>query len=108
MPLLAGSVTVTGGVGSGTGLAKELYDARRTSYEITEEPTMQDALDAIAKDCNVVASTVIAHFKANALIIAEPTLKVPLGIPVSCPPPSGAGATTEDGTATGTVTSTLS
>ncbi len=107
MPLTPGTVTVTGGVGSGTGLAKELYDTRRASNGIAEGPTMQAALSAIAKDCNDIATTIIAHFKNNHSIVASPTLTVAAGIPAACPPPTGVGATTGPGTATGTVTSTL-
>ena len=110
MPLIKGTVTVTGGVSAGAGLAKELFDALRSELAIPEAPQNNAALGEMAKMCRVLASTVIDHFTANATITASPTLTVPLGIPVSTAgsPAAQTGATTAAGTATGTVSSTLS
>jgi hypothetical protein len=109
MPLLAGTVTVAAGVGAGTGLAKELYDALRADQGIVEGPTMQNPLTSLAKTCNTIASVVITHFKTNATILATPTLTVPAAIPVATAGSATAqtGTTTAPSTATGTVSSTL-
>lgn len=109
MPLLAGTVTVTGGIGAGTGLSKELYDALRADQGITEGPTMQNPLTSLAKTCNTIALVVITHFKTNATITATPTLTVPSLIPVSTAGTAAAqtGTTTAPSTATGTVSSAL-
>lgn len=105
MPLLKGSVSVTAGVAVGVGLAKEIYDALTSALAIQPIVINDSGLKQIAVMANVISSTVIDHFKTNSLITATPTLTVPLGIVVSCPP--YAGSTTAAGTATGTVTSTL-
>src|SRR5512147_1563670 len=108
MPLLAGTTSVTLGVASGTGLSRELFDAMRSDQGIDQIPINDAALKNLAKTCNTIATVVINHFKANATIVATPTLTVPVGIPVTTAGSAVAqtGATTAPSTATGTVTST--
>ena len=109
MPLLKGSTTVTAGVAVGTGLSKEIYDGLVSALGLSPLPIYDAGLKQIAIMANVISAKVIDHFKANSLIVATPTLTVPLGIAVSTAGTAAAqtGATTAPGTATGTVTSTL-
>jgi hypothetical protein len=103
--LVVGTTTVTAGVGAGTGMSKAIYDSLRSSLGITEGPQNHTGLVQLAKIGDALSNAIIPYLKANATITATPTLTVPLGITVSCPP--YAGATTAAGTATGTVSSTL-
>lgn len=105
MPLIGGTVTVTAGIGSGTGLAKALYDALRSAQSITEGPQNHAGLTEMGKVATALGSTIVDYLTTNATITATPTLTVPLGIAVSCPP--YIGATTATGTAVGTVSSAL-
>lgn len=109
MPLNKGTVSAPGGIGVGAGLSKELYDALRSAQGLTEGPVNAVGLEELAKVANVIASTVIDHFIANATITANPTLTVAPGIAVSTAGSAAAqaGATTATGSATGTVVSTL-
>jgi hypothetical protein len=77
MPLLAGTVSISGvGVASGAGLSKEIYDALVAASGMSpganplSVPGAQQQLAVIA---NVIAATVIAHFKTNALISVPST-----------------------------------
>lgn|SRR5512147_846662 len=110
MPLIPGSVTVTAGISAGTGLAKELYDARRAAASIPELPIYDTGLKALASDCSVIATTVIAHFIAHALVSTNDTGTVAAGIPVATTGTAAAqaGATTATGLVTATGTGTIS
>lgn len=81
MPLLAGSVSISGaGVASGAGLSKAIYDALVSAYGMSpgavprNVPGAQQQLAVLA---NVIGQAVIAHIVANALVT------VPAGIAVS-------------------------
>ena len=73
MPLLAGTVSISGvGVASGAGLSKEIYDALVAASGMSpganplSVPGAQQQLAVLA---NVVATTVIAHFKTNGTVV---------------------------------------
>lgn len=103
MPLIVGTVTVTGGVASGTGLSKELYDAIAGKVTFSGTPVDQTAKATIADMASAIAGAVVAHIKANAAVTTSGT--VPLGVAVSVVPATGIGATTAPGacSSTGTV-----
>ena len=104
--LVGGSVTVTGGIGSGAGLAKAIYDALQSALGITPGPQNHAGLSELGKIATALGPCLVTYFTANSTITATPTLTVAAGIAVTCPPYSG--ATTATGSATGTVSSTLS
>jgi hypothetical protein len=103
MTLLAGTVTVTAGVASGTGFAKALYDARLSALGITPGPQNHAGLAEMAKVCNA-DSTVITYFVSNAVVSTTDTGTATLGggVVTAC----GAGAGTATGTAPVTATGT--
>jgi hypothetical protein len=105
MPLIGGTVSVTAGVATGTGLAKAIYDALRSAQGIDAGPQNHAGLVEMGKVSTALGTTIVDYLKTNATITAAATLTVPSGIAVTCPPYSG--ATVAPGTATGTVTSTL-
>lgn len=111
MPLLAGTVTVTGGVAVGAGLAKELYDALRTDQgaALAPTPVNQQALAQLAKFASTIASVVVNHIKVNALVSTTNTGTVAAGIPVTTAGSAAAqtGATTAPGAVTATGTGTI-
>jgi hypothetical protein len=103
MPMIVGTVSVTGGVASGTGLSKELYDAIAGKVTFSGTPVDQPAKATIADMASAIAGAVVAHIQANAAVTTSGT--VPLGVAVTVVPATGIGATTAPGacSSTGTV-----
>jgi len=82
MALLAGSVTVdSAGNATGTGLAKELYDAREASFA----GSSVGGLQRVAAECNALASAIIDHVVANAQVVVTSVSGVTTGGGVSGP-----------------------
>lgn len=97
MPLIAGSVNITGGVPTGVGLAYELFN----SYAPKLGTAPAGAKQQIADLCNSFAQVVVAHIVANATV----TVSVVAGIPVATTGSAVAqvGTTTAPGAGTGMV-----
>ena len=75
MAMVKGSVSVNGdGEATGSGLAKELYDARKASADTTvlgqeafeDSDVLVPFLQFLAEDSEAVAEAVIDHITANA------------------------------------------
>lgn len=109
MPLNSGSVSVTAGIASGTGLAKELFDALRSAQGIAQTPDNNTALTEMGKFATTIATVVINHIKANAVVSTNDTGTVAAGIPVATAgsPAAQTGATTSTGAVTATGTGTI-
>lgn len=96
MPLNAGTVVVNPGNSvSGTGLAKALYDLLASATGVTSA-TAAPAQLQLTQVAQSIASAVVAHIQANALVT------VAAGIPVATAGSATAqtGATTAPGTGT--------
>lgn len=109
MPLNAGSVSVTAGIASGAGLSKELFDALRSAQGIAQTPDNNTALTEMGKFATTIATVVINHIKANALVSTNDTGTVAAGIPVATAgsPTAQTGATTATGAVTAKGTGTI-
>lgn len=87
MPLLAGSVTISGaGTASGAGLCKELYDALAAAAGMSPGAHPQNvpgAQQQLAVLANVIGQVVIAHLLAHALISVPSTAVATTGTAAS-------------------------
>jgi hypothetical protein len=110
MPMIVGAVSVTGGVSTGTGLAKELFDGIRDAQELTEGPQNATPLHELAKFANTIAQVVVTHIQTNGTIAVNVSGAVASGIPVATAGSATAqvGQTTSPGTFSGAGTGTIS
>lgn len=108
--MIVGTVEVTAGVSSGTGLAKEMFDALRDSQSITEGPQNATPLQEMAKLANTLAGVIVSHIQTNGTIAVNVSGSVAPGIPVATAgsPSAQVGQTTGPGTFNGTGTGTIS
>lgn len=79
MSLVAGSVSVSGGVASGAGFAKLVYDQleANTDFQGVVGPGLQSAKSQLANIANAVA-TLITYVKANALVTTTDAGSAPI------------------------------
>lgn len=69
MPMVAGSVSVVGGVGVGVGFAKTVFDELESAWDFAGVPAagVQKAKEQLADIANAAAQLVL-HVQANALV----------------------------------------
>lgn len=107
MAMIAGSVTVTAGVATGTGLSKEIYDAIAAGITFSGTPADQSGKANIATMANAIGQAVVAHIVAHAAVSTTVTGTAAAPIAVAVVPATGLGATTAPGTVTGSGTGTV-
>jgi hypothetical protein len=99
MPMIAGTVSVSHTAptftASGAGLAKAIFDALRADFydNAGTDDSKIALLESLAKISNTLASAIVTHITANALVTVNP-----LGLTV------GAAPGPVVGTCTGTIT----
>lgn len=95
------------------GLSKEIWDLMKGSGYPGEQFETESAEDYAVREenlqkmCYAISSAVVDHFKNNADVVnvaTNVTTTVAIGIPATCPPPSGVGATTGPGSGSGSGT----
>ena len=91
MPMIPGSVTVAGGVASGTGYAKEVYDVLEagTDFQGILPPALTVAKQQLADLANACAS-MITHVQTNSTVT---TVDDGTSDPIPWGPGAGTGGT---------------